>query len=355
MNHSSVSVVNSSSQEAIRAKGFHPTGTFIEFKKQDIEQSIPNRFEQQVAKYPHRLAVKTISHQLTYNELNKAANRVARAILAQRGEGEEPIVLLLESDAPMIAAILGVLKAGKICVPLDPSFPHARLAYILEDSQTGLIVTTNKNHRLVKELGKDEIVLGTIDKLDAGFSHENIGLPILPDALVYLFYTSGSTGQPKGVVHNHRNILHLIMRHTNSLHICADDRLLLLSPYSLAGITDIFRALLNGTALFPFDLKAEGIANLANWLIQEEITICHPVPTVFRYFVDTLSGKEEFPKLRVIHLGGEPVFHRDVKLYKKHFSTDCILLNNLGATELSSYRQYFMNKETVVVRAGLRQ
>ena len=106
-------------QQAIRAKCFHPTGTFIEFKKEDIEQSIPDRFEEEVDRYPNRLAVKTGSEQLTYDELNKAANQVAQAILAQMGAENEPIALLFEHGVPAITAILGVLKAGKIYVPLE--------------------------------------------------------------------------------------------------------------------------------------------------------------------------------------------------------------------------------------------
>ncbi|MFQ5684962.1 MAG: AMP-binding protein, partial [Candidatus Binatia bacterium] len=110
----------------------------------------------------------------------------------------------------------------------------------------------------------------------------------------------------------------------------------------------IFRALFNGATVLPFDFKEDGLAKLAAWLIQEEITIYHSVPSAFRYFVGTLSGKEEFPKLRLIHLGGEPVSIREVNQYKKHFSPACILLNNLGATETSVYRQYFINRETQI-------
>ena len=113
-------------QKALRTKCFHPSGLFVEFKKQEIEQSIPGRFEKIVRQYPERLAVKTKDRSLTYGELNQAANRIAHAILAKRGQGSEPIALLLENDASMIAAILGVLKAGKIYVPMDPSLPRAR-------------------------------------------------------------------------------------------------------------------------------------------------------------------------------------------------------------------------------------
>ena len=121
-------------QQAIRDKCFHPTRTFIEFRKEEVEQSIPDRFEEQVRRYPDRLAVKSRVQALSYGELNKAANRVARDILARRGKGEEPIALLFEQGAPAIIAILGILKAGKFFVPLDPSYPRARTGYMLEDS-----------------------------------------------------------------------------------------------------------------------------------------------------------------------------------------------------------------------------
>ncbi|MBI1894253.1 MAG: AMP-binding protein, partial [Candidatus Rokubacteria bacterium] len=98
-----------------------PTNAFIEFKKSDVERSVPERFQQQVARYPDRMAIKTRRHEFTYRTLDETANRVARAILAE-GEGEvAQIALLLENDAPIVAALLGVLKAGKIYVPLDPT------------------------------------------------------------------------------------------------------------------------------------------------------------------------------------------------------------------------------------------
>ena len=287
----------------------HPTNAFIRFEEEETEQSIPQRFEQQVSRYPDRLAVKTRNHQLSYAALNKVANRVARALLAQRGEGAESIALLLEHDASMIAAILGVLKAGKVYVPLDPSFPYARNAYILEDSQAGLIVTNNENRSLAESLSENRHSLINIDEIDATLSDENVNLSISADNLANIIYTSGSTGQPKGVVQNHRNLLNVAMRYTNGLRISAEDRLTLLQSYSVAGsVSNMLGALLNGASLFPYNVKEEGLIELADLLIEEEITVYHSVPTVFRQFANTLTGKEEFPGLRLVRLGGEPVY-----------------------------------------------
>ena len=326
----------------------HPTNAFIRFEKEETEQSIPQRFEQQVSRYPDRLAVKTGDHQLTYEELNKVANRVARALLAQRGQGAESIALLLEHDASMIAAILGVLKAGKVYVPLDPSFPHARNAYILEDSQAGLIITNDENRSLAESF-QNRHPLIDIDEIGTGLSDENVNLSISADNLAYIIYTSGSTGQPKGVVQNHRNALQVAMRYTNGLQISAEDRLTLLQSYSVAGsVSNMLGALLNGASLFPFNVKEEGLTRLADWLIEEAVTVYHSVPTVFRQFANTLTGKEEFPGLRMIRLGGEPVYAEEVRLYKRYFPSDSIFVNSYGASEAASVLRYCVDKNTEI-------
>jgi amino acid adenylation domain-containing protein len=336
-------------QRAIRDKCFHPTGRFLEFKKEEIEQSIPSRFEQQVRKNPDRIAVKTRIDTFTYDELNKTANRVARKILMQSGQGEEPVALLLEHGASVIATILGVLKAGKFYLPLDPSYPKARLDSMLGDAQAELIITNHKNFTLARTLVQSERQLLNIDTIDASISSEDLGVAISPDSLVYVIYTSGSTGQPKGVVQNHRNVLHFTMTYTNDLHVCPDDRLALLSSCSFSGsVKPIYGALLNGAALLPFDLQEEGLAHLATWLNQEAVTVYTAVPTVFRHFVGTLTGKEQFPMLRIIKLVGELVSSRDVELYKKCFSTRCIFINAFGATETGTTRLYFVGKVTPI-------
>ena len=330
-------------QQAIRAKCFHPTGTFIEFAKEEVEQSIPERFEKIVSTYPKHIAVKTRNQQLTYAELNHAANRVAHTILAHRGEGQEPVALLLPKGAPLTVAIFGVLKAGKIYVFLDPTLPHARLSHMLEDARTSLIVTNHDNLGLAKNLAQQRQWLN-IDDLHSSFRAENPCLPLSPDALAYIIYTSGSTGLPKGIVENHRNVMHYIMTETNDLHICAEDRLTFLAAQG----RDIFRAALNGAAVYPIDIKQEGLTGLARWLIEEEITIYNSVESAFRHFVNTLTGAEQFAHLRLIKLMGETVYRRDVELYRKHFSERCIFVNWYGPNETGLLSHYLVDKNSVI-------
>ena len=321
-------------QRAIRDKCFHPAGTFVEFRKEEIEQSIPDRFEQMVSRYADRLAVKTRNHTLTYDELNKTSNRVAHAILDQHGKRGEPIALLLENDAPQIAGVLGGLKAGKILVTIDPSTPRARNAYILKDSQVNLIVTNNKNLYLAKELSQNELQLINIDELNDSLSDEAPGLSIPPDAFAFIVYTSGSTGKPKGVVETHRFRLYETMIRANELFVCPDDRLSLIHSLSFAsGLINFAKSLLTGASLFPFNVKSEGLYNLANWLEQESITIVHFPPVVFRQLAESLSDRKRFPNLRVVHLSGAPITRLDFDLYKKAFAPRTLFYFHMGTTE----------------------
>jgi amino acid adenylation domain-containing protein len=331
-----------------RSQCFHPNGNFVEFTREEIGQSIPERFEKIVRQYPDRLAIKTRNHSLTYRELNRHANRLARRVLDNRGPASEPVPLLMEQDAPVIAAMLGILKAGKFYVPLDPSLPHLRMQSILEDLHTTYLVTNRKNAALANSVTGAALNLVNIDELDSSIN-DDPGIPAPPEALCWVIYTSGSTGKPKGVMQNHRNVLHFMMNYTNALHICADDRLTMLYSFSVnGGAHDVFAALLNGAALFPLDLKEDGFTQLPEWLIQEKITIYHSVPTVFRQFIDGLMAPREFPDIRVVRLGGEPVYRRELEFYKKHFSERCILVNRLGSTETGSLRMYFVNKESQI-------
>jgi len=325
-----------------------PTNPFVEFKHAEIEQSIGDRFEQQVVKYPGHLAAKSKHRELTYDALNQRANHLARALLAATTGQDQPIAVLLDHDAALLAGILGILKTGKIFVPLDPYFPYERNNHILEDSRAETIVTDEKNRPLVHSLSQNRRRVINIDEIGSGSAIENLGLPIAPDAIAYILYTSGSTGRPKGVMQSHRNALHDTMQFTNALHIQRSERINLFYSCSARSLRGIFAALLNGASLFFFNLKEEGITNLADWLRKEEISLYHSVPSVFRQLASTLTGKESLPALRLIRLGGERVLAADVECYKKYFSQRCLMSVGMGTTETGTFRQYFIDKETQV-------
>lgn len=337
-------------QQDIQDRCFHPEGGFLAFAREEIEQSIPARFESQVALYPDRLAVSTDHEALTYQELNLAANRVAHAILSELGEGQEPVVLLLDHGAAMYAAILGVLKAGKIYVTLDPSYPLLRNTLVTTDSRARLIVTDSRNQSQADELSRCEQRLLNTDEISSSAPTDSPDLDISPDGIAYIMYTSGSTGMPKGVYQAHRNLLHHVMQYTNQFHYCRHDRFTQLYSFASNGsLRGIFHPLLNGASTHLYDVRTRGLADLATWIEDYQITFYHSVTSLFRYFMDTLDDDVRLPTVRLIRFGGERVPRKNVTLYKKHFADHCILYTSLGATETSStVRRLFIDKDTEI-------
>jgi acyl-coenzyme A synthetase/AMP-(fatty) acid ligase/acyl carrier protein len=181
-----------------------------------------------------------------------------------------------------------------------------------------------------------------LDEVDSNLSDQNLGLVTPPHSYAYVRYTSGSTGQAKGAVKTHRQVLHTVMVSTNNLRLCIDDRISHLGRESLG--KHVLEALLNGAALYPMDIKEKGMMHLAAWLIHEGITSYQSFPTAFRHFASTLTGQEYFPSLRLIRLEGESLNQRDVALYKKHFSAECLLVNSYSSAETGTVCLYLVDK-----------
>ncbi len=318
----------------------------LAFNKQEIEQSIPVRFEQVVNQYPEQIAVKSDAVELTYSALNRLANRVAQAIINRCGAGSEPVVLLFDHDALITAAILGVLKSGKAYVALDPAYPPAKSSYILKDLQTPLLITDTRHFTLAGQAARGAIPILNIQQLEAGLSDQNPNLPVGPHALAGIFYTSGTTGQPKGVQRSHQFILHRIWLETKDYHIGPTDNFSLIHAFNFgASVTDIFDALLNGATLSLYNIKEKGINPLIPWLKQEEITFFHSPSALFRQFIDNLTENDFFPKLRQITPSGR-LFKKDVERIRKHIPAGCVLIQRLASTETGMITRLRITRQT---------
>ena len=175
-------------------------------------------------------------------------------------------------------------------------------------------------------------------------------VPIAPRDVAFIMYTSGSTGEPKGVTQNHRNILHKVFTHTQDYRICADDRLSLLYSHSFgASVRCIFGALLNGAALLIYDVKRQGFTQVAKRIVDDRLTLYFSVPTLFRELAVALASLKEPSSLRLIYLASETVGKQDIDLYKRCFAPGCILVHELATSETGSIRQYFINKTTEII------
>ena len=316
------------------------------FADGEIEQSIASRFEQQVARYPDRIAVVGDEFRSTYAELDQAANRIARVILAHTVTADQTIALLFRPGVSIIAAILGILKAGKIYVALDPAYPRARLGYMLQDSEAKLILTDQLHFPLAQELASNGQQIIDCENIDPTISPEKVSVSCSGDTPALLLYTSGSTGNPKGVLHNHRNLLVEIRNYTNDARIVPKDRMAVWHSFSFANsIRNLYGALLNGASVFPYDLPTQGLKPLADWIRKHEITIIHTLATTFRAFVDTLPRDASFPSLRILRLGGEPINLEDIRHFQRFFLPHCVLMHVMGPTETFSIRRHFIGHD----------
>ena len=329
-----------------------PVGVYTAFPIDASERSIPERFAEQVGKHPDRLAVKADGQEWTYDDLNRLSNQVARRLIDAAGAGAEPVALFFENGASVMAAILGVLKAGKFYVPLDTAYPAPRIASILTEAGAKIFLTDKKNLAAARAVAGGLACVVDIEALPDDIGGADLETEIGPEAFALMIYTSGSTGQPKGVTHNHRNILHNTLTYTDDVRISPNDRIALLRQVSVLGASrQIFGALLNGASLFPYDVRQQGTAGLASWLNAEKITDCFFSGPLFRHFLETLTGREEFPALRQIELGSDAVRKQDVERYQKVFSPRCVLMNGLSSTEAGTVRRYFIRNDTQIPTA----
>ncbi len=313
-------------------------------------------FENQVKQHPQHPAIKTISHLFTYDQLNRYANRIAHFLASSTlfNPQNRTVGLLFDHGADMIAASLGVLKAGLIYVPLAPDYPGSRLSAMIQDAQSPLILTDTTNETKTIGLAQENnIQYLNINEMGAikPETEENPDWDIETNALAYIIYTSGSTGQPKGVSQTSENVYYYIRNWLTIFSITPSDHLTLISSFSHdAAVMDIYAALLAGATLYPFNLKRDqsaGSLELSQFLIDEKITLWHSVPSLYHYFVNTLTGKEMFPWLRFIILGGEPVLEHHITLFQNYFP-HATLANIYGQSEASVNSVWLVHAQDVV-------
>lgn len=306
------------------------------FPADEVEGSVPARFARVAAARGDALAIAGDRGRLTYRELDRRSDALAAAILGAGGPHDVPVAVHAEAPATTILAMLATWKAGRFCVPLDPTLPAARREAVLRDAEAGLVVSDGAPPFDVD--ARPVIRLDTL-ALDAEAPprRPDIG----PDTLACLLYTSGSTGAPKGVVRTHRNLLHRARCAVDSLGIGPDDRVSALhSPAFGAGLRDVLAALLGGATLLPFDVRRAGMAALADWIERERITVLCAVVTTLRHFLGSLEAGRRFPCIRIIRLGSEALFREDVERLRARLSAGCVLVAGYGASEASGIVEY---------------
>ncbi|MFV9973245.1 MAG: AMP-binding protein [Francisella endosymbiont of Hyalomma asiaticum] len=181
-------------------------------------KTIHQLFEDQVAKTPGNIAVVFEDKQLTYKELNEKSNQLARYITAkyksttnQELQPDTPIALYLDRSLEMIVSILAVLKTGAAYVPISPDFPNDRTKYILEDTNSTILLSQAHLTDKLSEVAQDIEIIATDLQEFQNYSKDNLSTNVQPNNLAYIIYTSGTTGKPKGVALEHKGIINRVV------------------------------------------------------------------------------------------------------------------------------------------------
>ncbi|WP_375514724.1 amino acid adenylation domain-containing protein [uncultured Nostoc sp.] len=256
--------------------------------KYPINKTIPQLFEEQVQKTPHVIAVVFEDEQLTYQQLNTKANQLAHSLQKLGVKPEVLVGICVERSLEMVIGLLGILKAGGAYLPLDPTYPQDRLAFMLEDAQVPILLTHSQLISSVPPHQARVICLDTDWATIAQCSQENLHSEVNAENLAYVIYTSGSTGKPKGAMNTHRGICNRLLWMQEAYQLTASDRVLQKTPFSFdVSVWEFFWPLIVGTRLVIAQPGGhQDSSYLVKVIIQQQITTLHFVPSMLQVFLE---------------------------------------------------------------------
>ncbi|TVX91666.1 non-ribosomal peptide synthetase/type I polyketide synthase [Paenibacillus agilis] len=306
-------------------------------------QSIVQLFEEQVELHGQRTALLWDDEEISYSELNERANLLAYQLAKKQVKHGDYVAILLERGPLQIISILAVLKCGGTYVPIDPESPEARINFILQDSAACLLLTesafvsstTSTTPRLLLD-DNEHLSETNEDKQDSRNGTFPCGYA---EDTVYVMYTSGSTGMPKGTIITHRNVIRVV-KETNFATVLPTDRLLQLSNYAFDGsVFDIFGALLNGASLVLISKQdAIEISKLAAFIEEKGITTFFVTTALFNMLVDW--DVTCLNDVRKVLIGGEAASLSHVKKALNALGPGRIV-NGYGPTESTFFATYY--------------
>lgn len=325
-----------------------PAG-YVPFPRSALDGSVIARFEEQVKRHEAKIAVCTATEQISYGDLNSTANRWARRLLGCADAATAPVAILMDQDDPVIPAIFGTLKAGKAYVVIDPADPSERQARILALTGATSLLTTAARVQQATQWQPAPHQLLIAEEIAHDPDRGNLGLPLGPDQLAAIFFTSGSTGEPKGIARDHRQFLHSTWLNTNTYYVAPEDRQsLLYFPGFTASVPNIYDTLLNGATLCSLNPRHLAPADLLTWLQREAISHFNPPIGLFRGLLEAMPPHSRWPHLRLITLAGQPLYGKDVRDCQARFGADTVLLYVLAMTEAGALTQAYLDPTTSI-------
>jgi amino acid adenylation domain-containing protein len=308
----------------------------------DNNSCIHKWFEAQVQCKPDAVAVVCEDKQLTYQELNTRANKLAHHLQSLEVGPNVLVGICVERSLEMVVGLLGILKAGGAYVPLDPAYPKERLSFILEETQVPLLLT---QQRLVEELPQYEsrvICLDTEWDTIATHSEANPVSKVTSQHLAYIMYTSGSTGKPKGVEITHANVCPYIDAISKVLQVDTNDVYLHTASFSFSSsVRQLMVPLTQGaTSIIATEEQRKNPLSLFELIQKQGVTISDTVPSVWRYGLQALEALDKVSreallnfKLRLIIFTGELTSCKLLKQLRNQLKNQPRFFNVYGQTE----------------------
>lgn len=302
-------------------------------------------FEKQVERNPEAPALTDGSRRLTCRELNRRANQIAR-VLRRQGVGTDQLVgVWMDRSWEMVAAILGILKAGAAYLPLDAAYPKERVAYMLSDSQAPLVISERRLAGGADFGGTSVWFLKEEPGIVDPESEANPDFPMTPENLAYVIYTSGSTGLPKGVMIEHRQVTRLFSATRAWFNFDERDVWTLFHSHAFDfSVWEIWGALLYGGRLVvvPYEVSRSPQA-FYELLVREKVTVLNQTPSAFRQLmaVDEAGASLNELALRYVIFGGEALDLSSLRGWlERHGERQPQLINMYGITETTVHVTY---------------
>jgi amino acid adenylation domain-containing protein len=297
-------------------------------------------FEQRAAAHPAAVAVVHGDRQWTYAELNARANRIGRALLARGLAREDVVAVVTERDLDWMAAVLAVFKAGGVYLPIEPHFPAGRIATTLSRSDCRLVLTEAGSTRSLDDAltslpGVERLLIAAACDEDRG--DDDLGVPVTPDQLAYVYFTSGSTGEPKGAMCEHAGMLNHLYAKIDDLGLREGDVVAQIAPQCFdISLWQLVSALLVGgrTVLVEQEVVLD-VARFVDTLVDRRVAIAQVVPSYLEVVLSYLEQHpRELPDLRCVSATGEAL---KMELVQRWFAVlpGIALVNAYGLTETS--------------------
>ncbi len=302
--------------------------------------SIPSWFERQVEQNTEAIAVICGHRRLNYQELNQQANQLAYYLCENGVVANCPVALCVAPSVDVLVAILAILKAGGAYLPIDPSYPKERIAYILKDAKVPVLLT--QSEIVLPEHSAQTFYLDQDYPKCQAYSWKNPNLNIKANDLAYVIYTSGSTGKPKGTGILHQGVVNLLQWFGREFAINEQDRSLIISSlgFDLTQKNLLAPLLRGGGVVFPEQVGYHP-EHMVGQIEQYQISLLNCAPSAFYPLVADSESLSKLKSLRCLFLGGEPIALQKMQSWLEHPDFACEIVNTYGPTECTDIASFY--------------